>query len=201
MIPLKLRGNVLKELHLGHVGMARMKMLARSYCWWPGMDKEIEAEVSCCDACLEFARNPPAAILHPWEATARPWSRIHIDHAGPFMGRMFLVIVDGHSKWVDVYDVPSTATVHVVEALRASFAVQGLPDTIVSDNATSFASQEFKDFIQRNGVRHPTSAPYHPSTNGAAERTVESFKQTLRKLIVTSKESLSTQISRLLFAF
>ena len=201
VVPPKLRSQVLKELHMGHVGMRRMKMLARSYCWWPSMDEQIENEVATCDACIEHAQNPPSAILHPWESASRPWSRIHVDHAGPFLGRTFLVVIDSHSKWVDVYEVPSTAAEHTIEKLRQSFAIQGLPDSIVSDNGTCFTSQEFKNFVKVNGVRHTTSAPYHPSSNGAAERTVRSFKQTLKKLLVTSKDPISTQLSRLLFAF
>ena len=43
------------------------------------------------------------------------------------------------------------------------FATHGL---IVSDNAPAFTSEEFKRFVQMNGI---TSAPYHPATNGLAE--------------------------------
>ena len=194
VIPPKFREKILQELHSSHAGMNRMKMLARGYCWWPGMDQQIEGEASCCDVCIEFARNPPAAILHPWEMPSRPWSRIHLDHAGPFLGRTFLIVVDSYTKWVDIYDVPSTATEHVIEKLRTSFKMQGLPDSIISDNYHSFTSKEFEDFVKSNGVLHITSAPYHPSSNGAAERTVQSFKQTLKKLNATSRASLSTQM-------
>ena len=201
IVPEKLRERVLEELHEGHVGMKQMKMLARGYCWWPGLDKQIEAEVAGCDACQEYARNPAGATLHPWEMPSRPWSRIHIDHAGPFLGRQFLIITDSFTKWVDVYEVPSTATEHVIQKLRQSFAIQGLPDDVVSDNATSFTSGEFKSFAKQEGFRHTTSAPYHPSSNGAAERVVQNFKQTLKKLRHGSNESIDTQLSKLLFAF
>ena len=201
IVPEKLRERVLEELNEGHVGMKRMKMLARGYCWWPGLDKQIEAEVAGCDACQEYARNPAGATLHPWEMPSRPWSRIHIDHAGPFLGRQFLIITDSFTKWVDVYEVPSTATEHVIQKLRQSSAIQGLPDDVVSDNATSFISSEFKRFAKQEGFRHTTSAPYHPSSNGAAERVVQNFKQTLKKLRHGSKESIATQLSKLLFAF
>ena len=201
VVPPKLRDKVLKDLHLAHVGMTRMKMLARSYCWWPKMDQQVEEVVAGCKTCTENARNPPSAILHPWEGASRPWSRLHIDHAGPFLGKLFLIVVDSFTKWVDAYIVPSTSTEHTMEKLRVSFAVQGLPDNIVSDNASGFTSCEFADFMKNNGIRHTTSAPYHPSTNGAAERTVQSFKMVLKKLCASSKETINTQVSRLLFAF
>ena len=194
IVPVSLQEKVLKELHVGHTGMSRMKMLARSYCWWPNMDKRIEEVVGNCGVCIEHARNPSPSILHPWEMPARPWSRVHIDHAGPFLGRMFLIVVDSYSKWVDIYNVPSTSTEHVMEKLRESFAVQGLPDSIISDNASCFTSDEFQEFCKKNGVLHTTSAPYHPSSNGQAERTVQTFKQTMRKLTSSSKASVATHV-------
>ena len=165
------------------------------------MDKEIEDTVAQCDECVENAQNPPSAIMHPWEGAARPWSRIHLDHDGPFLGHLFLIIVDCYTKWVDIYPVTSTSTEKTLEKLRMSFAVQGLPDILVSDNAAGFTSTEFAEFMKGNGIRHVTSAPYHPSTNGAAERTVQRCKRTLKKLQSSKSKDLSinTQVSRLLF--
>ena len=62
-----------------------------------------------------------------------------------------------------------------VEKLHTVFAQFGLPNTVVTDNGTCFTSEEFTDFLQKNGVLHLTSAPYHPSTNRLAERAVQSF--------------------------
>ncbi|RWS20269.1 Integrase domain containing protein-like protein, partial [Leptotrombidium deliense] len=45
-----------------------------------------------------------------------------------------------------------------------------LPLEIVTDNRTSFTSKQFEDFCRNNGIKHIRSQPYHPSTNGAAER-------------------------------
>ena len=42
VIPEKLREKVLSELHVGHVGMSRMKLLSRGFVWWPGMDQDVE---------------------------------------------------------------------------------------------------------------------------------------------------------------
>ena len=40
--------------------------------------------------------------------------------------------------------------------------------------------EEFQSFLKQNGVKHPTSAPHHPATNGLAERFVQSFKQSMK---------------------
>ena len=66
-IPSSLRPQLLKELHDGHVGVCRMKALARSFVWWPGLDREIEAMAASCDACKTTAANPTKVSWHPWQ--------------------------------------------------------------------------------------------------------------------------------------
>ena len=43
-------------------------------------------------------------------------------------------------------------------------------------------SEEFSLFLQKNGIKHITSAPYHPSSNGEAERAVQVFKRGISKM-------------------
>ena len=94
IIPPKLRPQVLKELHQGHMGVVKMKAIARSYIWWPGIDKEIELAAKSCPGCQLTQREPSTVPVHPWECPSLPWQRIHIDFAGPFLNSMFLVVVD-----------------------------------------------------------------------------------------------------------
>ncbi|KAG1952324.1 gag-pol fusion protein [Pimephales promelas] len=68
----------------------------------------------------------------------------------------------------------------VINTLGLLFATHGLPDVIVSDNGASFTSAEFQEFAERNGIRHVTTAPYHPSSNGQAERMVQTTKEALK---------------------
>ena len=136
------------------------------------IDKDIESSVQSCTECQATQSVPPSAPLHLWSWPTRRWSRLHVDYAGPFQGHMFLVVIDAHSKWIEAWPVHAATSSATIEKLRTSFAQFGLPETIVSDNGTCFVSEEFESFLQANGIKHVTSAPYHPSSNGLAERAV-----------------------------
>ena len=188
----------LQVLHDGHPGISKMKQLARSVVWWPGIDSDIEKMVKSCQMCSLHQKSPPVAPLHPWEWPRKPWTRIHIDHAGPFMGKMFLIIIDSFSKWLEVVPVSSADTLQTVTVLRQVFSTHGIPEMIVSDNGAAFTSSEFEEFTKRNGIRHLTTTPYHPSTNGLAERAVQVFKQAMRK---AQSGDLKTKLARFLLHY
>jgi transposase InsO family protein len=92
---------------------------------------------------------------------------------------MSFILVDAHSKWPGVVkmSIGSTTTSHTIGALRQMFSRFGIPKQLVTDNGPQFTSNEFNRFCKRQGIRHTLSPPYHPRTNGQAERFVQSFKQ------------------------
>ena len=102
IIPKQLRERALHELHTGHPGIVRMKSLARLHVWWPNLDKDITTILQQCNDCQKSRNKPQPAPLHPWDWPKMPWQRVHIDFAGRFMGKMFLIVVDSHSKWIEV---------------------------------------------------------------------------------------------------
>jgi len=75
----------------------------------------------------------------------------------------------------------------------------GLPDQIVSDNGPQFTSETFRKFAAANGIKHVTGAPYHPSTNGQAERLVQSFKKGVKA--DKSSRTLQHKLDRFLLAY
>lgn len=198
VVPPQVREEVMLELHEAHPGMARMKSLARQYVWWPGIDADLEQKVKTCKVCQSTRNSPAPAPLHPWEWPRQPWSRVHADYAGPFMGQMFLLLVDAHTKWMDIHIVPSATSQLTIEKMRKTFATLGLPEMLVTDNDSVFTSSEFADFVKCNGIRHVTSSPYHPSSNGLAERAVQTMKNGLKKLV---SGSLETKLARFLFKY
>ena len=118
VIPLPLRDTILKDLHQGHPGIIRMKAIARSYLWWPGLDGDLEKLAKSCLPCQAVKQPPPPAPLHPWVWPTKPWQRIHIDFAGPFLGKMFFLVVDAHSKWAEVYEMTQTTSAKTIDVLR-----------------------------------------------------------------------------------
>ena len=60
----------------------------------------------------------------------RPWSRVHVDHAGPFLRNKFLLLIDAHSKWLEVHIVASTSFSVTVNKLRDIYAIQGIPEQL-----------------------------------------------------------------------
>ena len=198
VVPRVGRDLALQMIHEAHPGIVRMKSLARSYIWWPGLDKDIETCVKKCTICQSSRKDPPSAPIHPWPVPDKPWSRIHIDYAGPLEGKMFLLMTDAYSRWMEIHETHTSTSAATIHLLRRSFASLGLPEVIVSDNATAFTSSEFKDFLNRNGIRHILTPPYHPSSNGLVERSVQTFKEGLKRL---KKGSLATRLTRFLFKY
>ncbi|XP_033739278.1 uncharacterized protein K02A2.6-like [Pecten maximus] len=194
------QSEILDELHSNHPGIVRMKSLARLHAWWPNMDVDIERKKSGYEACQKVLPNAPKSPANPWRWPSAPWNRIHIDFAGPFMSEMFMVVVDAHSKWLDVIRMSSTTTASTINALRFLFASYGLPIELVSDNGPQFTAAEFATFLKENGVRHILSAPYHPSSNGEAERAVRTFKQAMKSL-VQSDSSLNQKLASFLLSY
>ena len=161
------------ELHTCHPGIARMKTLARMFLWWPNLDSDIETIVKDCSQCQSNRSMPTAVPMKPWKWPSTPWSRIHLDFTGPFLGHMFLIIIDAYSKWLEVRIMKSTTSSAIITTLCSIFAQFGLPSIIVTDNARNFTSTEFESFLSRNGIKHLSSPAYHPSSNGLAERAVQ----------------------------
>ena len=175
-----------------------MKSLARMYFWWPGLTKDIEKLVKECAKCQENQSNPAMAPLEPWTWPTRPWARVHVDYAGPFMNSTFFIVTDAHSKLVEIMKTSSTTSTATIQMLRTMFARYGLPRTLVSDNGTCFTSQEFEDFLKANGIQHIKTTPYHLQSNGLAERMVQTFKKGMKKI---ASGTVDTKLAQFLFSY
>ena len=152
-----------------------MKSLMRSYMYWPKMDQVIEDLVRHCNGC-QLAAKSPLVRTQPWPKTDMPWSRIHMDYAGPLNGYYYLVIVDSYSKWLEVFKYKHSTATNTIRALNEVFSRLGVPNTIVSDNGTMFTRSEFKVYCDSLAIEPITTLTYNPQSNRRAKRFVDTFK-------------------------
>ena len=162
IIPPQYRERILQELHDGHPGMCRMTAIARSYVWWPNMDMDIQGTVQAYGACQAVRNQAPVAPLHPWKWPTRPWSRIYLDFFFK-EGKIMLIVIDAHSKWIAVCPMTNTDAEHTIEELRILMAEYSLPEEVVSDNGPQFTSELFKEFLKMNGIKQTLVPPYNPA--------------------------------------
>lgn len=89
--------------------------------------------------------------------------------------KMYLIIVDTHSKWIETVCTSSANFAATVEELE-------LPDTIVMDNGTCFVGTKFADCLKKNGIKQIKSVLYHLAMNDMVKCTVQIVKQGLKKI-------------------
>lgn len=202
VIPRKFREQLLREVHSAHSGVVRCKEIIRSYFWWPNVDRDLEQFIKGCDVCRKCYSNPVRAQPKPWPATTRPMERIHVDFCGPVEGYNFLVMIDVHTKWLEVYKMKTITSQCTIEVLRKIFSALGIPSTMVTDNGPAFVSEEFKKYCSNQGIAHITSPAYHPASNGQAENAVRVFKKVYQKVSLdrTNRNlSIDEKIAKILY--
>lgn len=179
VVPKGMRQRVLKAAHddFGHFGVDKtLKRLSENY-WFPKMRKYVERYISCCISCLYTKRNSgkKEGFLHPIPKGVEPLHTFHVDHLGSFpkskRGNCYLIVgVDAFTKFTFLRAAKNTRTKYVVDYFKDIFATYGVPKILISDQGSSFTSNQFKNFCLQNNVRHVINAVATPRANGQVER-------------------------------
>ena len=179
VIPRVLRLDILERLHQGHLGITKCRAKARHSVWWPGLSKSVEEMISRCTTCAIHSQETKEPLMTSSFPT-RPWERLGMD-LFEYQGKMFLIVVDYYSRWIEVKQLHGHNSEAVIKSLKEIFAVHGIPDLVISDNGPQFANETFKQFTETYGFVHTTSSPRYPQANGEAERGVRTVKALLKK--------------------
>ncbi|XP_011862729.1 PREDICTED: uncharacterized protein K02A2.6-like [Vollenhovia emeryi] len=92
------------------------------------------------------------------------------------------------------------STANTILVLDEIFATFGYPKYLVSDNGRTFIAKEFKNFLEKRGVKLKLTAPYHPATNGQAERFVQTLKNSLKRMCSTGV-NVETKLQEMLIQY
>lgn len=180
IVPASLQQKILTSLHTNHSGMVKMKMLARSYVWWSGIDSDIEEFVKKCFNCQVTQNISKEVIKTSWETTTFPFQRVFIDFFH-YSGKVYFLYVDSFSRYVETIAMNGTEARSVNNSLGKIFQYFGLPTEIVADNGPPFNSYEYANFLENHDIKSTHTPPYHPQSNSYGERYVQTVKKCLIK--------------------
>eukprot|EP00057_Strongylocentrotus_purpuratus_P029010 XP_011683484.1 PREDICTED: uncharacterized protein K02A2.6-like [Strongylocentrotus purpuratus] len=187
LIPSTLQSDILEQLHTSHMGIERTRRLARDTVYWPGINKDIENLVKTCPACQENQDRQQREPLQPHEVPMTPWTKVATDLF--FLeGTEYLLITDYHSKFPVIRKMHSTTSASVATVMKETFSLLGVPSEVISDNGPQFIGKAFKDMCESWNIKHTTSSPRYPRSNGLAERMVRTIKSMIQKCKQTGQD-------------
>ena len=179
VIPSCLHEEYLQRLHQGHLSATQVQQNVRQHLYWPGLDADIADYTRRCQECIRRSQ-PPKEPLQAHEVPQEPWERIAMDYF--YMnGRLYILICDYFSKFPFLFQVKTTSFANLKDHLEELFSVEGIPDEIMSDNGTPFNGKEFSSYLTGLGIRHTTSSPNYPRSNGFIERQIQTMKRLIEK--------------------
>ena len=98
-------------------------------------------------------------------------------------GRLYILICEYFSKFPFLFQVKTTSFANLKDYLVELISVEGTSDEIMSDNGPPFNGKEFSSFLTGLGIRHTTSSPNYPRSNGFIERQIQTVKRLMEKAI------------------
>jgi transposase InsO family protein len=177
----ELKSDLLHVAHegCGHGGQKQTaERLRRARVSWVGMQADVRKHVASCPPC-QRAKAPPSTVasgtLTPRLSTG-PFERVVVDYLGPIPAsasgnKYILSIVDPFTRWVELRataEATGETTVAVLE--RALLWRHGAPSEIQTDGGSHFVNKDVTALCNKTGIEHHVTLPYHPQSNGVAER-------------------------------
>ena len=115
-----------------------------------------------------------------------PYQRVASD-LFEFKGKTYCVVADSYSGYFDLKELHHSTSYAVIEFLKDCFATHGIPDILESDNGPAYSSESFRQFTRSWKIKHITSSPHYPKSNGLAERYVQEAKSILLRSALENK--------------
>jgi hypothetical protein len=149
LVPQKLRKVMIERLHLQHSGIENTINLAKDNLFWPGMRAEISEKVQNCDICTRNSDNQQKESMNSVKIPEYPFQIVSMDvMKSEFQGKKhhFLITVDHYSDFFEIVQLSDLTPQSTIEICTKNFSTHGIPEEVISDNATNFDCREFREF-------------------------------------------------------
>ena len=181
LVPTSAISKTIAKLHMAHIGVEKILLLARDAVYWPTMWKDLTEYVQSCVQCQKHGRQgwlPPPTDR---EIPSKPWEILATD-LFQLKGKVYLLIVDMFSKYPKVHPLPgSTSCETIIQKFKDTFSLFNAPTTLYTDNGPQFSAPLFSTFATEWEFNHKTSSPHYPQSNGFIERQVQTIKNIMTK--------------------
>jgi transposase InsO family protein len=172
----------MREVHEGicgtHQSAHKMKwLLHRAGFYWSTMPNDCFRYYRGCESCQKFrdVQLAPAVMLHPiikpWMFHGWPLDFIGQIHPASSKGHRFvLVAMDYFTKWTEVVLLENMMHREVVQFILEHIIHRfGIPQTLTTDQGSSFISHQVCDFAESLKIKLLSSSPYYAQANSPVE--------------------------------
>ena len=186
IMPNSLKQQVLDQLHINHMGIEKVKLLAHEYIYWHSINTNIEKYIKQCMTCLEFQQMQLKEKIIHHEVPLRPWEAIGAD-VFHFNNINYLCVVDYNSKFPIVWKLQGLSVEHLINTVSAIFTEYGIPHKLMSDQGTNFVSEKFRSFYRSIKVEQASPA-YHHQSNRQVEACIKFIKWMFKKCAKSGRD-------------
>ena len=194
----------------GHQGRDRTLSLMKERFWWPGMSQALLRAVATCGRCIQYEAKGQLPPMQPIICT-EPMELVHIDYVGmevtvatqkkPVVKNV-LVVVDHFTRYVQAFVTKNHTAMTMARVLYNNyFSVFGFPQHLMSDQGTEFCGKVIAAMCSLLGVEKIRTTPYHPQTNGSAERVHQMLQRMIGKLDPEKRRKWPAHIGSIIIAY
>ena len=194
----------------GHQGHDRTLSLMKERFWWPGMSQALLKAVANCGRCIQYETKGQLPPMQPIICT-EPMELVHIDYVGmevtvatdkkPIV-RNVLVVVDHFTRYVQAFVTKNHMARTMARVLYNNyFSVFGFPQCLMSDQGMEFCGKVITAMCSLLGVEKIRTTPYHPQTNGSAERVHQTLQRMIGKFDPEKRRKWPAHIGSIIIAY
>ena len=195
---------------VGHQGCDRTLSLMKEQFWWPGMSQALLKAVANCGRCIQYDTKGQLPPMQPIICT-EPMELVHIDYIGmevtiatdkkPIVWNV-LVVIDHFTRYVQAFITKNHTARTMARVLYNNyFSVFGFPQRLMSDQETEFCGKVIAAMCSLLSIEKICTTPYHPQTNGSAERVHQTLQRMIGKLDLEKRKKWPAHIGSIIIAY